>query len=55
MWHKRALALIRRLATGGDKPHHGQNEHGRDNERHDDEQHPGVDADVAEEPWPYLR
>jgi hypothetical protein len=40
------------FSTGSDKTHDGQNQHGHDNERHDDEQHPGLDADVAKEPWP---
>ena len=38
-----------RLATGGDKAHDGQNQHGYDDQRYDDEQHPGLNADVAAE------
>src|SRR5215468_3905377 len=44
-----------RFATGSEEAYNGENQHGHDNQRHDDKQHPGVDADIAEEPGPLAR
>src|SRR5262245_60425693 len=48
-------ARFGRFATGSEEAYNGQNQHGYDNQRHNDEQHSGLDADIAEEPWPLAR